>query len=484
MAHRGCINVGSLPLQILLKDNPSWAGTPVAVTKEEKPRSPIIAVNREARHKGLTIGMRYANALSLVAGLRARAVPRDRITRARDSLVALLSSFTPDVEPCPFDDDAFWVSVEGLGSLFSSESQWIGKVQKALLSEGFEATIIVGFTRFGTYTIARSRLRSMVFASRDEEKVLMSRSSIELLPLSFRAKSALRKLEIRTLRQFIALPEMEMVKRFGKEAGCLRQAILSDDPLPIQPRAATEETLNSRHLDFPLVSLDLLLSHIEELVTVEVGRSERNHEVISELTLILRTEDGEITTDAIRPAIPTLRVPVLRRLIRLRLSARTFSSGIDHIEVRSARTRPSQAQQELFKTEWRNLEEGAQAIARIRARFGNISVVYALLCNSHLPEKSFLWMPLKQPLLPALREEKAGTVAKLVRRFLPQPVQARCLSGVVCSIAGPLVVSGLWWEGKGGFFSRDYYYSSTSSGVLWYFVDRLTNSVWLQGVVD
>ena len=320
MAHRGCINVGSLPLQILLKDNPSWAGTPVAVTKEEKPRSPIIAVNREARHKGLTIGMRYANALSLVAGLRAGAVPRDRIRRARDFLVAFLSSFTPDVEPCLFDDDAFWVSVEGLSSLFSSESQWIEKVQKALSSEGFKATIVVGFTRFGTYTTARSRLRSMVFASRDEEKVLMSRSSIELLPLSFRAKSALRKLEIRTLRQFIALPEMEMVKRFGKEAGFLRQALLSDDPLPIQPQATTEETLNSRHLDVPLVSLDLLLPHIEELVTVEVGRSERNHEVISELTLILRTEDGEITTDAIRPAIPTLRVPILRRLIRLRLS--------------------------------------------------------------------------------------------------------------------------------------------------------------------
>ena len=131
------------------------------------------------------------------------------------------------------------------------------------------------------------------------------------------------------------------MQRFGKEAGLLRAAILSDDPLPIQPVAVKETTPCARHLDSPLVDLDLLMPHIDELLAIEAGRAEEERSVISGLTLILRTEDGEITTDDIRPAVPTLQTSLLRRLIHLRLSARQFTSGVEDIEIRSARTRPS-----------------------------------------------------------------------------------------------------------------------------------------------
>ena len=132
MALRGCISIDCLPLRILLKDNPGWKGTPVAVTKEEKPQSPILAMNRHARERGLAAGMSYSSALSLVPELRARAVEHSRVVEARDRVVSLLNAFTPDIELCPFDMDALWVSVQGLRSLFSSESSWIEKVRRSL----------------------------------------------------------------------------------------------------------------------------------------------------------------------------------------------------------------------------------------------------------------------------------------------------------------------------------------------------------------
>ncbi len=206
MARRGCISIRHLALQILLRENPLWRGTPVAVTREEKPRSPILALNREARDRGLTIGTRYANALSLVPSLRARAVPLAKVAEARDRIVRVLTTFTPDIEPCPFDVDAVWVSVEGLQSLFASETRWIEEVRGALAAEGFPPTVVLGFTRFGTYALASSRPRSLVVATSEEEHAIMSRSSIDILPLSPRIKSTLRKLEIRTLGQFVSLP--------------------------------------------------------------------------------------------------------------------------------------------------------------------------------------------------------------------------------------------------------------------------------------
>ncbi len=487
MGLRGCINIDSLPLQILLRDNPGWAGTPVAVTKEERPQSPLLALNREAREKGLAVGMRYANALSIVPNLRARAVPADRIAAARGHIVQSLIAFTPDIELCPFDADALWVSVEGLRSLYKTEAHWSQKVRDALQAEGFQAVVVVGFTRFGTYAIARARSRSMVFASREQEEALMGRSPVDILPLPQRTKSTLRKLEIHTVQHFVSLPEGETIQRFGREAGVLRRAILSDDPLPIQPLAVREKVPCGRHLDAPLVDLDLLMPHIDELLAIEAERAEAGRSVISGLTLILRTEDGEVTTDLIRPAVPTVRTALFRRLIHLRLSARQFSSGVEDIEIRSARTQPSRAQEELFRVRGRDLRAGARAFAAIRARFGNDSVTCAQLSDSWLPERSFRWVPLQRPMLPAPPSaHKATGRPTAVRRILFTPRQARLGSRELGEEGGPFALSGSWWGAgsRDAPFHREYFFHSSASGVLWLYVDRLTGTTWVQGAVD
>ena len=504
MALRGCISINCLPLQILMKDNPGWEGTPVAVTKEEKPQSPILALNRQAREKGLAAGVSYSSALSLVPDLRARAVPQSRVAAARDRIVGLLSAFTPDIELCPFDIDALWVSVDGLGSLFDSESQWMEMVRRALAKEGYPASVVLGFTRFGTYAIARSKRCTLSFASRKEECALMGRSSIDILPLSHRARNTLRKLGIRTVRQFLSLPEGEFMRRFGKEAALLRQAILSDDPLPIQPLVMKEAVPCRRHLDAPLVDMSLLMPHIDELLAIETGRAEKERAVISGLTLTLRAEDGEISTDLIRPAVPTLKTHLLRRLILLRLSARQFSSGVEDIELRSDRTIPSRGQEELFTVRARDLNAGALAFAAIRARFGNESVSCAELADSHLPESSFRWVPLQQPVLPRpAQETPAAEYPVAVRRILFSPRQTtrrgtpripsrrgtpRIPSGLQDSsdTSDPFVVSGSWWGtgDKDAPFLRHYYFSSSPTGILWLFVDLLTHTTWVQGAVD
>jgi protein ImuB len=492
MALRGCISIDHLSLQTLLKENPSWAGTPVAVTKDERPHSPILSLNREAREKGLSVGMRYANALSIVPSLRARAVSSERVSSARERIVSTVSTFTPDIEPCPFDTDSLWVNVEGLLSLFESHACWSEKVRAALAAEGFRASVVIGFTRFGTWAIARSRARSLVFSSAEDEQALMGKSSVDILPLPQRVKSTLRKLEIRTVRQFVTLPEGETARRFGREAGLLRQAILSDDPLPIQPLVLKETMVCALHLDTPLSDLGLLLPHIEELLAVEAARAERDNAVISGLTVTLRTEDGDVTTDLVRPAVPTLATVPLLRLINLRLSARQFTSGVEDIEIRSTRTQPSRAQEELFEVRGRDLKAGARAFAAMRARFGNESVARAELADSWLPERSFRWVPLEKPGLPRPRradEAAAGESRSqaVVRRMFHTPAaQARLDRQSARAGAGPFVLSGSWWGagGKDSPILRDYFFTDSDGGVLWTYVDRLTGQLWLQGIVD
>ncbi len=482
MGLRGCINVESLPLQILVKANPAWSGTPVAVTREEKPQSPILALNTEAREKGLTVGMRYANALSLVPNLRARAVAADRVAEARERIVQVISSFTPDIELCPFDADALWGSVEGLASLFGSEARWSREVRGSLAAEGFRANVVVGFTRYGTYATARSRAHSVVLASREEERALVRRSPISILPLPQRTRATLRKLEIRTVGQFVSLPEGEIIRRFGKEAGVLWRAILSDDPLPVQAHAISEPVSSQRHLDAPLSDLNLLVPHIHELLEVEAERAEAARSVIAALTLVLRTEDGEVTTDLVRPAAPTLQTALLARLILLRLSARQFSSGVEDIEIHAARTQPSRAQVELFSVRGRDLQAGARTFAALRARFGNDAVQYAELHDSYLPERSFSWVSMQRPVLPGRQPAQRLTA---VRRILFSPRQAP-QAQVTGAARDPFVVSGSWWgmEKRDAPYHRAYSFQVCAGGVLWTFLDRLTDTSWVQGAVD
>ena len=480
MGRRGCISTGSLPLQILLRENPGWAGTPVAVTRDERPQSPILALNREARDKGLARGMKYAGALSLVPTLRARAVPAERIVEARGRIVQSLIAFTPDIELCPFDTDALWVSVEGLRSLYATDVHWSRAVRGALEAEGFTAVVVIGFTRFGTYAIARTTSHSIVAASREQEQALLGRTPVDILPLTQRVKSTLRKLEIRTVQHFISLPEGETIRRFGKEAGALLKALLSDDPLPIQAAAVSEKVPCARHLDTPLADLSMLMPHIDELLALEAKRVEAVRSVISGLTLILRTEDGAATTDLVRPAVPTLDVPLLGRLIALRLSARQFTSGVEDIEILSERTRPSRAQEELFDGRGRDLQAGARAIAALRARFGDDSVTCAKLGDSWLPEQSWSWVPITGLALPSARAVPAPPSA--IRRILHAPRQTK----KVRSGKGRFVLSGRWWDTGNGdaSFHREYSFRASEGGVQWLYVDKLSGTTWIQGMVD
>lgn len=487
MGLRGCISIECLPLQILLKANPSWTRTPVAVTKEERPQSPILALNTEAREKGLSVGMRYSNALSLVPGLRARAVAPERIAEARDQVVRIVSAFTPDIELCSFDTDALWASVDGLRSLFGTEAHWSREVRKSLAAGGFTSIVVIGFTRYGTYAAARSRARSMVFASEEEERALVARSPVDILPLPQKNKSALRKLEIRTVRQFVSLPEGEITRRFGKEAGALWRALRSEDRLPVQALAAKDTAASCRHLDAPLSDLTLLMPHIQELLAVEAARAEAARSVISGLTLTIRTEDGRVTTDLVRPAAPTLRMALLERLIALRLASRQLSSGVEQIEIRSAHAQPSRTQAELFCAGGRDLQAGARTFAALRARFGNDAVTRAQLRESYLPELSFRWVPMQRPVLPRVRSAGGPPgLSTVVRRILFTPRQCPQRSVKPVSASGTFVVSGSWWgsEERNPPYHREYSFDSSSDGVLWIYRDRQNDTTWIQGAVD
>ncbi len=159
MDRMACVDVPALPLQLLMRRHPAWAAHPAAVVDRDRPQGVVEWVNEPARRAGVLPGMSYATGLSLAGGLRAAEVPPGDVAAGVDAVVGLLRRFTPGVEPSRARPGVFWLDASGLQPLFASLVDWGRGIWAQLRAAGFRGRVVVGFTRFGTYALARSPRR-------------------------------------------------------------------------------------------------------------------------------------------------------------------------------------------------------------------------------------------------------------------------------------------------------------------------------------
>src|SRR5512138_244642 len=94
-----CLDLPAFPLQLVWRQEPAWREHPVVVIDSDRPQGEVLWACERARGAGVLAGQRYAHALSLCSGLRARVVPAEQIEEAITELRAVLHRFSPRVEP-------------------------------------------------------------------------------------------------------------------------------------------------------------------------------------------------------------------------------------------------------------------------------------------------------------------------------------------------------------------------------------------------
>ena len=115
-------------------------------------------------------GLRYAAALSLAAGLRAGEVAPTEIHNAVKNLTHRLMRFTPEVEPSSEEPGVFWLNGMGLRLLYPSSTKWADALHADIAAEKFQISVVAGFTRFGTYAVAKVKKGITVFNNPAEEQ--------------------------------------------------------------------------------------------------------------------------------------------------------------------------------------------------------------------------------------------------------------------------------------------------------------------------
>ena len=465
MDRMACVELPAFPLQLLLQRHPDWAGRPVAVIDRDKPQGVILWVNEHARACRIRTGMRYGAGLSLARTLHAGEVPPAEVERGVAALADRLRRFSPDVEPSRDEPGIFWLNASGLSHLYASPRRWGDAVVGAVRAGGFRASVAVGFTRFGTYAIARTATAAMVGTAgtgtagtetattgtgrptgtagadaaargravmvlRDAaaERVLAGDAPLDRLGLDPALRDNLQKLGIETVRAFLRLPPAGIRRRFGPDAERLHRLAAGDLWVPLQPLRVRDPLVARHDFDDPEADVSRLLFVVERLLNRLLATIAARSEMLGALTLHLRLDRAGTESEQIRPAAPTLDAAQLLGLVRLRLESLALGAGVVELRVTARAVRTAAAQQGLFvERPPRDLAAANRALARVRAEFGDGVVVRARLVEAHLPEAQFVWEPLESTPRPA---------AVLQPATVPRPAPASQFAPAPRSVAG------------------------------------------------
>ncbi|HEY7218035.1 MAG TPA: DNA polymerase Y family protein [Candidatus Binatia bacterium] len=504
-----CVDLPAFPLQLLLRRHPDWAGYPVAVVVEDKPQGLLLWVNEKARKQGVLPGLRYAAAFSLASTLRAGEVAPAESKKAIDDLTHYLMRFTPEVESSVEEPGVFWLNSAGLQRLYASPQKWAYAMHKDLRAQGFTASLAVGFTRFGTYAVAKAKAGITVFRDPVEERSVARGVPLNRLNIEPGFRDMLFKLGIKTVGDLLTLPPGGLRERFGKEAHRLYRMAAGDLWTPLAPRAPDEPARQKYILDDSEDDTTRLLFLIKQLLHPLLSMLAKRHQALVALWLSLLIDHGDWLKEPLRPAVPTLDAAQILDLVRLRLESLRLPAGVVEIELCAESCAATSEQLRLFvEKPVRDLDAANRALARLRAEFGDEAVVYAKLTDGHLPEARFVWEPLAQVKLPEnvlngaerlndLNGLNESTPNMLVRRVFTRPVRLvgephhshedgwlilGPKHGAIEKLAGPYVFSGGWWNRE---IQREYYYAETRRGdLLWLYYDRIRRRWFWQGSIE
>jgi protein ImuB len=483
-----------LPLQLLLRANPDWREKPVVVVDRDKPQGLILWANARALATRIHPGMRYAAGLGLSRELCGGVVPAVEVDAAVSEVTDRLWRFSPRIEPSAESPGVFWLDASGLRYLYPSLAAWAEALRDDLAEAGFRVVVAVGFSRFGSYAATRARRDNVVFATPEEEQAAARRVPMSRLGLAPPLVETLRKLGVETLGAFIGLPPAGIVRRFGAEAGELHRLARGEGWEALTPADLREPVVGERALEYPETNTERLLALLADMLPPLLSELSQRHEHLAALQIRLQLDNHERHEEEIAPATPTHDLRQILGLCRLRLERLALSSGVIEIQAEALGAAQHVQQETLFpEPAVERMEAAARALAKIRAEFGNKSVVRACLHEGHLPEAQYRWEVIDR--LPAPRPTHPVQMP-LIRRIYhpPRPIPGRnrhepdgwlvagIAEGPVEEVIGPQYITGGWWTRE---VVRAYYYVRTRSGRwLWIYHDQQRRRWFVQGEVE
>jgi protein ImuB len=264
---------------------------------------------------------------------------------------------------------------------------------------------------------------------------------------------------IRTLGEFAALPETDLIARLGAHARIARELARGAAEHIFRPIEAAFTLREFCEFENPIEQADSLLFIGARMIDSLAARASAHALALASLTARMSLEGGQVHERTIRPALPTIDRKFLLKLLQLEVAAHPPSAAVLALTLTAEPGRCSQVQLGLFAPQLPEPSRLDVTIARLKAIAGEDRVGSPVLEDSHRPG-AFRMEPFAvgrgldsgtdepaQPRMALRRMRPPVPVRVVVLNRRPTAFRDRERSFQIQAAYGPWRSSGAWWSG-------------------------------------
>ncbi len=378
------IHAAEFPAQALLRLRPELRAQPVAVMDGPALQQTICSLNRHAVQLGAARGMTRLEA-EAIAGLQLIVRSKAEEASARAVLEECAAQFSPRIEEVSLGTAcAFVLDVAGSERLFGPADALAAQLRRAAGGAGFRISIAVG-ENFHAARIKAVATPGISIVAAGEEARTLGKLPLALLDLDADQSETFAMWGIRTLGQLAALPEVELVTRFGPAASRWRALAIGTAAHSFQPIEQALELSEFCEFESPVEEIDSLLFVAARMIDSLVARASARSLAVASISVEMRLEGSKTHRVALHPAIPSSDRKFLLKLLQLEAAAHPPQAAVRSLTIEAGSGQISKVQLGLFAPQTPEPSHLDVTLARIRAIVGHDRVGSPLLEDTHRP---------------------------------------------------------------------------------------------------
>jgi protein ImuB len=451
------------------------------VISDMPPDAPLIAVSRTSRQRivfdadriarnlGVKVGMRVAEAKTLVPNLICMPCEPAKDAQVLSDLAAWALRYAPQTSPAL--PDGIWIDAAGSIHLHDGERQMLDGMTARLERAGMHAQAAIADTPGAAHAAARFSGHRISVLSSDKTLSALADLPVAALRLPDEIILALKQLGFDWIGQLIDTPRPPLAQRLGAELQLRLDQARGDAFEPISPTLPSE--MIGERLTFvePLLTAECFQCTITTLVEKVTSSLERTGLGARKLGLCLERVDGSFQLISVSTAKPSRSAPHLARLFRDRVDRIDPGLGVDTARLTVFVAEPLAYSQSVTSLVGQQDGFGLPPLVDCLANRLGVERVYRLNpVETDIPERA---VSLAAPLASA----EIGWPPSLPRptRLLAPPQRVDVIGSLpnqpplafvwrqavrrVCRADGPERIAGEWWKADAELHSRRDYFA-------------------------
>jgi len=392
-----CVRMPHPSLLAAWLQTPAWRGRPLVLGGLAHDRGGVRAVSAEARAQGVVEGMSLNQAQQFAPDAIFEPVDQEATARVRQSFLATLHRFTPDLAAAP-DPGCAFLRLDRLTLRWPDRARLLAAITRTI-DEVIDMAPVLGVacSMFVSDVAAKHATPGTpVVVEPDQTRAYLARFPIDTLPLDDDLREYLELLGVRTIGRLQAISRPAFRRQFGIKALDVYDLAMGTDRRRLQRFRPPVRIKASEPLEPPVDNTQALQFIARALAEQVSGSLLAQGLGTRAVRIMLNQESAPVLTVEVRYAYPVTTAAELFDGVRPRLLRASIIAPLERITLRAGRLEPAYIRQPGLLIRRDGFQESiADAVARLQEEYGSLMVQRAEVRSdaAPLPDHRILWKP-------------------------------------------------------------------------------------------